>query len=933
MLNVMVFAEKKDPAKHDFKPEWIIFWMERMKELHLEEVEKKKKEIRKKCNLPEDAVERTEELREQFAMKVNKTDRPDETSASQRNTKRNENNLSRSRSRDRRNRSGSRERSPNRRAYRRDKDEPDRRNRDRSPVARRGRSRSSRDRSPRDRSPAYERKRSGPPSDRYERERSRPDSRGEYYRDEPPSSMMYSRHMRDPHYDSYHESWPPHYYGVGPHGRAPPPSNYYPPSGERPPVYPPRPREREPKSEERDELDDEPLTVVSVLRLLTALEELLGPSLGPKIIDMLAKALALEKIKPNSADEMLLNEDNCVLFETVKEKLKGQLIAGVLEKNQIKAVKRAVKNIASVIHLVNEANKDKPKPDISATEPVMNKAIEKPDEMECAPTIPMAAAGSASSASGDLIDRAEIAKKITTALIAQGKTDLSQQDLYALVDVYIQKTKDKAKAGQAEQTIAAPPVAVSATPRTVPVEKKQQFANGNDVHDDQPVDAGEFDLSETTSSALESLTDTDLQTLLQNYSDLSKEEQQHLVIYLKRLDAINPQRIESLRKLVNLDEFLPRKVTNAPVMTAITALPATSASGTNTKLSIGLAPRPQPPKLVSEKIFDSDDDDDYSMDDVLKAASKNVKEKEVRDDETRHSNLSNQHGHDDIDHRQYDDEDDDCEIVPNDRSSQDRAKSAVSNLFSDTESLVANLMGSLQKNAKNHLLESHNDSDPFSFLRNANLPLFGNALDRSGDVNNMNQSQSSQMPNSARPQTNLPFYQQQEQSSSNDSMQQSTSSLRSQYQQQPAQFANSNNQWLPNSQQQQQQQQAPPSMPFQSTLNDKPNFSFSFLGRSEAAPNINQSTLSSFLGTGLNTLPNNQQLLQNQPFQMPQLSSLPAALRQQIQQQQQQQQIFSSNNMSAFQGNRQLTQEEIMTQVHKIQQQINSNPNQYQRRF
>lgn len=60
------------------------------------------------------------------------------------------------------------------------------------------------------------------------------------------------------------------------------------------------------------------VNIVSVLRLLTALEERLG-SLGPKIIDLLAQALALEKKEANSSETLLDNEINCVMFETVSD--------------------------------------------------------------------------------------------------------------------------------------------------------------------------------------------------------------------------------------------------------------------------------------------------------------------------------------------------------------------------------------------------------------------------------------------------------------------------------------------------------------------------------------------------------------------------------------------------------------------------------------
>ena len=109
-----------------------------------------------------------------------------------------------------------------------------------------------------------------------------------------------------------------------------------------------------------EEDDDGEINVVAVLRLLTALEEKLG-SLGPKIIDLLAQALAMEKSEANSSENLLDNEVNCVMFETVKEKLKGQLLAGLVEPIQEKAFKNAIKKTASLIHMAGERKKEKEK--------------------------------------------------------------------------------------------------------------------------------------------------------------------------------------------------------------------------------------------------------------------------------------------------------------------------------------------------------------------------------------------------------------------------------------------------------------------------------------------------------------------------------------------------------------------------------------------
>lgn len=53
-------------------------------------------------------------------------------------------------------------------------------------------------------------------------------------------------------------------------------------------------------------------------------------------------------------------------------------------------------------------------------------------------------------------------------------------------------------------------------------------------------------------NSMEGLSDSDLQTLLQNFKDLSTSEQHGLITYLKKLESKEPERVERLRKFVNL---------------------------------------------------------------------------------------------------------------------------------------------------------------------------------------------------------------------------------------------------------------------------------------------------------------------------------------------------------------------------------------------
>lgn len=174
----------------------------------------------------------------------------------------------------------------------------------------------------------------------------------------------------------------------------------------RQPVYP---NQMVPPAQE-DKEDNGEVNIVGVLRLLTALEEKLG-SLGPKIIDLLAQALALEKNQANSSETLLDNEINCVLFETVKEKLKGQLLAGLVDYTQEKAFKNAIKKIASLLHFANQRKKE------------LEKSVSKTDPVK----VPGVGA----------VDKAAIAKQIATALIMQGKTDVTQSELEQLINAVV----------------------------------------------------------------------------------------------------------------------------------------------------------------------------------------------------------------------------------------------------------------------------------------------------------------------------------------------------------------------------------------------------------------------------------------------------------------------------------------------------------------
>ena len=68
---------------------------------------------------------------------------------------------------------------------------------------------------------------------------------------------------------------------------------------------------------------------METLRILTALEDILG-SLGPQINIILSRAITLENNKEGSGNVLLEDQDIAAILQMSKEKLSGQIIAGLL---------------------------------------------------------------------------------------------------------------------------------------------------------------------------------------------------------------------------------------------------------------------------------------------------------------------------------------------------------------------------------------------------------------------------------------------------------------------------------------------------------------------------------------------------------------------------------------------------------------------------
>ena len=92
--------------------------------------------------------------------------------------------------------------------------------------------------------------------------------------------------------------------------------------------------------------------IVPILRILAALEDQLG-SLGPKVNELLTKALCAERILPCCSDELLKSIENVSLLETVKEKLRGQILGGFVDKKRLSATMKCIDGLEKIVIQAN----------------------------------------------------------------------------------------------------------------------------------------------------------------------------------------------------------------------------------------------------------------------------------------------------------------------------------------------------------------------------------------------------------------------------------------------------------------------------------------------------------------------------------------------------------------------------------------------------
>ncbi|BFG00441.1 uncharacterized protein DMAD_00445 [Drosophila madeirensis] len=682
--------EKTDPNSYDYKPEWISYWKDRRVELFNIAVAKIKKDLKDKFKLTDEDEEKTKDLMERYKIRVSSPREVSAGLASSGSHVRRKPNF-------RNNRGGaddaaetvidiSDDEAPNpsmrnRAQYRRSRSVSKSPKRGfggsggigggRHPGSRRSRSRSSRrqyskhiesrstySRSPqrghRSRSPVYYHRRNlnhQVLSSSHGRSR---DGYSDHRSGDPERRSRDRERTNDP--DFYRSGS----YSRASHGPYERMETFRVMDSRVYPEYtlPNKTRSKSPpssKDKDKDKdaellADDGPLTVVSVLRMLSAVEDHLG-SLGPKALSLLSKALAMEMVRANAADDLLLNDDNCVLLETIKEKLKGILIAEVLDDPQkVRVVKKLITNIAAIIFQVKAKAKNDggSRNSKAAANPIPASPIRLP------------------------YDRSNVSSKLVSALVVNGYYDVSSEDMDKLLHFYATLAKI-----EKSRRVAGKKFHFYEVINLLGLKHKK----GKVVNDALDIDIDEL-MKEVESQlhkkekietivgpksdsiGMESLTDSDLQTLLQNFKFLSSEEQVHLIGHLRKLEVQEPLRVECLRKYVNLAElsgdgescsdFLSRvagtinpentsavsaavaTVTSSNKSSSATATASAAAAAALSSLSVRRrsferelnVPQGSKQRRIGRPspgfVIDDDDDDDYNFDDlVMKACDSN----------------------------------------------------------------------------------------------------------------------------------------------------------------------------------------------------------------------------------------------------------------------------------------------------------------------
>ncbi|XP_026726386.1 uncharacterized protein CG7065-like isoform X2 [Trichoplusia ni] len=439
-------AEGKDPAKHDFEPEWVVFWSARMNELHEKELRVQVEDIYRKMEMTPLVWQNNDEQKSRESSPSNKIQKTESSSERLRSSQHQDlRRKSSDRSPHHKTSSGRRNASPDRHIY------------------------------------SSDRRRLTPNRCRPSSPRRRP-----LLRWSPQHTHRQSPQRRHS---------PPHYY----HSRSRSPHYSWSRRYERPyHALSSSKIDRKPVDGycswhfDNDRLSPYSCDAITVtLRQLVALEQYLG-SLGPRVMDMLADALKMEKERANSSEELLEREAALVLLETAKEKLKGAAQAGLVAPGAAAAVRAAVVRVAATLHEADKRLSRRKQERLASVVKAVSNAARKGE-----------------------VNGSQTARQKALTLIARGRIDAKSEELATLV-----------KARQTEQSKLAN--ASCGTPQAA-------YEKDKESKEDAEID----------------LSDSEVDTLIENFHQLSSEEQYDFFAYLKKLETKEPHRMDRIIQYVN----------------------------------------------------------------------------------------------------------------------------------------------------------------------------------------------------------------------------------------------------------------------------------------------------------------------------------------------------------------------------------------------
>jgi hypothetical protein len=213
---------------------------------------------------------------------------------------------------------------------------------------------------------------------------------------------------------------------------------------------------------------------------------------------VLARALALEQGREGASSVLLEDPDTVSVLDMVKEKLSGQMAARLLEGSKEGAVRVCLDNLARLLQAATRKRSSRP--------PSLLSSLPGPTE------------GPAAGAEGGAGARLEIARAVAAALVGAGRADIPEPELEWLVEQLLRETaaaEPGTPAGEAARESLA-------GLERLRLEEERRSEARPEIELVEMVDVQE---EEQEADELDGLTMEELQSLLGNFRNLSRQEQ------------------------------------------------------------------------------------------------------------------------------------------------------------------------------------------------------------------------------------------------------------------------------------------------------------------------------------------------------------------------------------------------------------------------